>query len=110
MAKKKNRGKKSTGTKSSSAATSENQSQLSSVGDKINAVKAEEIGPTSNHKSENVAVGLSSKAAGKDDCGHHSSAQTVGSYIRFFIVSACVKMEFRSSELKIYIYWSQCLL
>lgn len=92
MAKKKNRGKKSTGTKSNSAAASENQSQLSTVGDKIN-VKTEEIGSTGNLKSENASVGLSNNAAIKDGCGHHSSAQTVGSYNSFhLIVPACAKV------------------
>lgn len=96
MAKKKNRGKKSSGTKSSSTAASENQSQHSSVGDKINTVKNDEIGPTGNHKSENASVGLPSNAGGKDGCGHHSSAQTVGSSIGcLFVVFACVSVQFK---------------
>lgn len=95
MAKKKNRGKKSTGTKPSSAAASENQPQLSSLDAKINAVKTEENGSTSNYKFENASLGLSSNTAGNSGCGHHSSSQTVGSYIGFlFILCLCDKVYF----------------
>ena len=83
MAKKRNRGKKSSGAKSSSAAVSENQSQPSSIEDKINAIKTslpvEEIGSTSSLKSAKNSSGLSSKTDEKDGCRLHTSAHKVGS-------------------------------
>lgn len=82
MAKKRNRGKKSSGTKSSTAAVSENQSQPSSIEDKTNAVKTnlpvEEIGSASSTKSEKNSSDLSVKTNGKDGCGLHASSQKVG--------------------------------
>lgn len=82
MAKKRNRGKKSSGTKPNTAAVSENQSQPSSIEDKTIAVKThlpvEEIGSASSTKSEKNSSDVSVKTDGKDGCGLLASAQKVG--------------------------------
>lgn len=93
MAKKRNRGKKSTGTKPSSAAVSENQSQPSSIADKINAVKTNvpvEIASASIIKSEN-SNGVSSSAGEKDGCGLLVSANKVWSSKDFLYSYTCMQ-------------------